>query len=78
MLKRVAAVAAVLLLVLIAALAINTMRHGSRQLDVPPAPALAVDEAAAAERLAVAKVPWTLSACPRTLLLQLLVLLPFG
>jgi carboxypeptidase PM20D1 len=30
------------------------LRHGSRQLDVPPAPPLAVDENAAAARLAEA------------------------
>jgi len=38
--------------VLAAAVAINTMRSGSRQLAVAPAPALQVDEAAVAQRLA--------------------------
>lgn len=41
-----------LLVVLVAVLAINTLRQGSRQLDVPPVPVLAVDEAGAAQRLA--------------------------
>ena len=40
------------LLLLAAGVAINTLRQGSRQLDVPPAPALAVDESAVAQRLA--------------------------
>ena len=40
-----------LVLVLVAAVAINTLRHGSRQLDVAPAPPLAVDERAVAEKL---------------------------
>ncbi|HEY0858195.1 MAG TPA: hypothetical protein VGE16_14110 [Albitalea sp.] len=62
MLKRVAGSIAILLLLLIAVLAVNTMRHGSRQLEVPPAPALAVDQAAAAERLAVAIRARTVSA----------------
>jgi carboxypeptidase PM20D1 len=39
------------LLGLVVFLAINTLRKGSRQLDVPPVPLLAVDEAAAAQRL---------------------------
>lgn len=43
-----------LLLLLVAVLAINTLRKGSRQLDVPPLAVLPVDEAAAAERLAEA------------------------
>ena len=42
------------LLVLAAALAINTCRKGSRQLQVPPLAPLAVDEGAVAERLAQA------------------------
>ncbi|MEK8033756.1 M20 family peptidase [Ideonella sp. DXS29W] len=39
---------------LAAAVVVNTYRQGSRQLDVPPAPPLAFDEAAAAQRLAEA------------------------
>jgi len=62
MLKRVVVSIAILLLLLIAVLAVNTVRHGSRQLNVPPAPPLAVDEAAAAERLAVAIRARTVSA----------------
>jgi carboxypeptidase PM20D1 len=52
MIRRTAAALALLLVALAVALAVGTMRHGSRQLRVPAAPALAVDEAAAAERLA--------------------------
>ncbi len=43
-----------LLVALAAVLAINTLRQGSRQLDVPAVPVLAVDEAAVAQRLAEA------------------------
>ena len=43
-----------LLALLAVAVAANTLRQGSRQLDVPPAPPLAVDEAGAASRLAEA------------------------
>lgn len=43
-----------LLVLLAAALAINTWRQGSHQLVVPPVPGVAVDERAAAESLAVA------------------------
>ncbi|TFZ08212.1 M20 family peptidase [Ramlibacter humi] len=52
MLRRIviAVVAAVALFA--AAVAVNTLRHGSRQLDVPPAPPLAVDEKAVADKLA--------------------------
>lgn len=39
---------------LVLAVAVITLRHGSRQLDVPPAPPLAVDESAAAARLSQA------------------------
>ena len=39
------------LLVLVAILAVNTLRKGSRQLDVPPIATLPVDEAGAATRL---------------------------
>lgn len=41
-----------LLLLLAAALAINTLRQGSRQMEVAPAPPLVVDERAVAEKLA--------------------------
>jgi carboxypeptidase PM20D1 len=41
-----------LVLLLVAAVAVNTLRQGSRQLQVAPAPLLAVDQAAVAERLA--------------------------
>jgi carboxypeptidase PM20D1 len=44
----------VLLAALVAVLAINTLRKGSRQLDVAPLAVLAVDEAGAAQRLAEA------------------------
>jgi carboxypeptidase PM20D1 len=50
---RPAAYALLLALVLLAAaVAVGTLRHGSRQLVVPAAAAIAVDETAAAERLA--------------------------
>ena len=49
MLKRILLAVLGLLLVLVAAVAANTLRQGSRQLQVPPAPPLAVDEKAAAE-----------------------------
>jgi carboxypeptidase PM20D1 len=54
MLKKLAGGVLALLLVLVAVLAINTLRKGSRQLDVPPVLPLAVDEAGAAQRLAEA------------------------
>ena len=41
-----------LLLLLAAAVAVNTLRQGSRQLQVAPAPPLALDEAGLAQRLA--------------------------
>jgi carboxypeptidase PM20D1 len=41
-----------LVALLVAAVAINTLRQGSRQLDVPPAPPLAVDEKGVADKLA--------------------------
>jgi carboxypeptidase PM20D1 len=41
-----------LVVLLAAAVAANTLRQGSRQIDVPAAPPLAVDEKGAAERLA--------------------------
>jgi len=51
MIKRVLLIILGLVLVLVAAVAINTLRHGSRQLDVPPAPPLAVDEKGVADKL---------------------------
>jgi carboxypeptidase PM20D1 len=54
MLKRVLLIVGLLLLSLVVAVAVNTMRLGSRQLDVPPAPALQVDAAGAAQRLGAA------------------------
>jgi len=41
-----------LVLLLVAAVAVNTLRQGSRQLDVSPAPPLAVDEKGVADKLA--------------------------
>ena len=52
MLKRIALTCLALLLLLVAALAINTMRHGSRQLTATPAPAITVDEKAVIDALA--------------------------
>ncbi|MET0311884.1 MAG: M20 family peptidase [Burkholderiaceae bacterium] len=52
MIKRILLVLLALVGLLVAAVAVNTLRQGSRQLDVPPAPALAVDEKGAGERLA--------------------------
>lgn len=51
MIKRVLLVALGLVLLLVVAVAANTLRQGSRQLDVSPAPSLAVDEKGLAERL---------------------------
>ena len=51
MIKRVLLVVLGLVLLLVAVVAINTLRQGSRQLEVPPAAALAVDEKGVAERL---------------------------
>lgn len=51
MIKRVLLGLVSLLVLLVAVLAINTLRQGSRQISVPPAPPLAVDEKGAAERL---------------------------
>ena len=51
MAKKIAWAVLALLLGVVAVLAINTLRKGSRQLDVPPVPVLAVDEASAAQRL---------------------------
>ena len=52
MIKRIALALAGLVLLLVLAVAVNTARQGSRQLDVPPAPQLAVDERALADKLA--------------------------
>ena len=52
MIKRVLLALVGLLLLLMAALAINTLRQGSRQIDVPAAAVLALDEAGLADRLA--------------------------
>mgnify|MGYP001051417004 CR=1 FL=1 len=54
MLKRAFQTIVAALLVLVAAVAINTFLKGSRQLQVAPLAPLAIDEAAAAERLAQA------------------------
>ena len=51
MLKRTVLVIAGLVLALLAAVAANTLRQGSRQLEVPPAPPLAVDQNGVAQRL---------------------------
>jgi len=50
--KRVSLAVLGVLLLLAAAVPINTLRLGSRQLNVPPAPPVAVDERAVADRLA--------------------------
>jgi carboxypeptidase PM20D1 len=52
LIKRVLLALLALLLLLSAAVVVNTLRQGSRQLDVPPAPPLAVDEKGVAETLA--------------------------
>jgi carboxypeptidase PM20D1 len=52
MFKRIALALAGLLGLLVLAVAINTLRQGSRQIDVPPAPPLALDEKAVADKLA--------------------------
>ena len=52
MLKRILLVFLAALLLLAAAVGVNTFRQGSRQLDVPPAPPLAVDVNAVADKLA--------------------------
>lgn len=52
MIKRFLLVLLALAGLLVAAVAINTWRQGSRQLDVAPAPPLALDEKGIAERLA--------------------------
>ena len=52
MIKRALLALLGLVLLLAAAVAVNTLRQGSRQIAVPPAPPLAVDAQGAAERLA--------------------------
>ena len=52
MIKRIVLSLVALLLLLAAAVVFNTLRQGSRQLDVPAAPPLAVDEKGVAETLA--------------------------
>jgi carboxypeptidase PM20D1 len=60
-LKRIALGFALLLAGLIVVLAANTLRQGSRQIEVAPVAPLAVDESAAAQRLAAAVRLRTLS-----------------
>jgi len=52
MLKRVLLALLAALLLLAAVVAVNTLRQGSRQLEVPPAPPLALDEKDLADKLA--------------------------
>ena len=52
MIKRILLGLLAVLFLLAAVVVINTLRQGSRQLNLPPAPSLAVDEAGAAQRLA--------------------------
>ena len=52
MIKRIALSLLALLVLLVAAVVANTLRQGSRQLDVPAAPPLAVDKQGVAEKLA--------------------------
>lgn len=54
MLKKIVLTFAALIVVLLLAVAFNTLRHGSRQLEVPPVKAVALDANAAAQRLSVA------------------------
>jgi carboxypeptidase PM20D1 len=51
-LKRVLLFVLAAVLLLAAAVAVNTLRQGSRQLDVPPAAPLAIDQKAVADKLA--------------------------
>ena len=60
-LKRLFVVAFVLTVALVVTLVLNALRQGSRQLDLPPAPALAVDRAAAAASLSQAVQARTVS-----------------
>ena len=52
MIKRVLLALAALLLLLMAAVVANTLRQGSRQLEVPAAPPLSIDQKGIAEKLA--------------------------
>jgi carboxypeptidase PM20D1 len=52
MIKRVLLVVVGVVLLLAVAIGVNTLRQGSRQLQVPPAPPLAVDHPAVADKLA--------------------------
>ncbi|MBC5786257.1 M20 family peptidase [Ramlibacter sp. USB13] len=52
MAKRVLLLVFAVLLLLVAAVGVNTWRQGSRQVDVAPAPPLAIDNAAVADKLA--------------------------
>lgn len=52
MIRRILLALLALVLLLAAAVAVNTWRQGSRQLQVPPAPPLALDEKAVADKLA--------------------------
>jgi carboxypeptidase PM20D1 len=52
MIKRLVIALLALLLLLVAAVAVNTLRQGSRQVDVPAAPPLALDTRAVADKLA--------------------------
>ncbi|MCZ7654134.1 MAG: M20/M25/M40 family metallo-hydrolase [Rhodocyclaceae bacterium] len=54
MLKKIVLTFAALIVVLLLAVAFNTLRHGSRQMEVPPVKAVALDANAAAQRLSVA------------------------
>mgnify|MGYP000967020112 CR=1 FL=1 len=54
MIRRIIQSLAALLVLLLLAVAINTLRQGSRQIDVPPVEPLKLDENAAAQRLAAA------------------------
>ncbi|MBX3660648.1 MAG: M20 family peptidase [Ramlibacter sp.] len=51
MIKRMLLALGGLVLLLVAAVAVNTVRQGSRQIDVPAAPPLAVDEKGVADKL---------------------------
>ena len=52
MFKRISLVVLAALVLLVAVVAANTWRQGSRQFDVPPAPRMAIDEKALADKLA--------------------------
>jgi carboxypeptidase PM20D1 len=52
MVKRVLLFVLAAVLLLVAAVAVNTLRQGSRQIEVAPAPPLAIDQAGVADKLA--------------------------